>query len=775
MLACLRPLCAGERLVDHIAAWSDRTGLALIVDADVDLESPVVTGPGGGSDVRALQLFLARQGLYAQALEPGVYRIRRDGSGLTLSIIGRDPPESARGAHRPHPTDQPSRVFRPRLLPGMALEQIAQVNVNQRLRTLPNLYTIGELVSLRGISRGEDEAQFSLVENGLPVTPDRLSAPLQLSSQSSWLSAVSGPDSAVRGPNALGGWIELGRDSPGQGGAIELRAGNDDRGSLRAQWVPWESPRGAVSVAGYGATQSSTVVEVAGARLPRPADAGIEAQWDWQTADESWHARTYVLGHRRALGYPWLHLAPTQPDQPDADSSALSYDGEIQSETYGVSQRFDLNHGARTTRLELGWLRSSRDEESSLSVLDSSDFIARRFEWSRVALSSEIGRDDERLATISLQYLPRRVQRSEITALVPGGELFRLRDGLVNAGEGNIVHASEQVERLDSWLLSWDDEWALGADWRLGLRLGWALEQIDSALVNRATSSSDCLLSQAGAAAVACSQFYPDARIAQRDTRSEQIPLPAVGLQYTGARSEQLLGWRRGYGRSRAAVDLIGGGYHVFAPERIEAIEYSLVDIDPARRWRADVFAYHWRNRRSFRRQPGEIGAVLLDTGDGGRALATGLELTGRWGDRQWSLSAAAGLLHARYVSGSFAGAPLDGKRLEDAPRYTASIATAWRGERGWFADVSLQLAGATYLDASNQPDARRPALRTLDLSFGRRVGPWDVFLFASHLSDQSTFQSVIPRSGLGLQGSSYLIVDGPSVGLGLRWRTTAD
>jgi|CXWL01.1.fsa_nt_gi hypothetical protein len=279
-----------------MAAWSDRTGLALIVDPDVDLERPLpaVADVVEGSDLRALQLFLAAQGLYAQPLEPGVYRVRRDGPGLTLSIVERDEPKSASDrTRRADAANRESRVFRPRLLPGASLGEIAQASMDRRLRSVPNLYTIGELVSLRGISRGEDEAQFSLVENGLPMTPDRLGAPLQLSGQSSWLSAVSGPDSALRGPNALGGWIELGRDAPQRaGGAVEVRAGADERGSVRAQWVPWESPRGALSVAGYAATQSSTVVSAEGTRLPRPADRGIEAQYDWQDADGALSSRT---------------------------------------------------------------------------------------------------------------------------------------------------------------------------------------------------------------------------------------------------------------------------------------------------------------------------------------------------------------------------------------------------------------------------------------------------------------------------------------------------
>jgi len=209
----------------------------------------------------------------------------------------------------------------------------------------------------------------------------------------------------------------------------------------------------------------------------------------------------------------------------------------------------------------------------------------------------------------------------------------------------------------------------------------------------------------------------------------------------------------------------------VFAPERIDAIEYSIFDNQPWPRWRIDLFTYHWSARRSFRRELGELGAVLLNEDDGGRAHADGIELTRYFGTAQWSLATSVGWLDARYRSGEFAGIALEGRRLEDAPRYTASIVGSWRGERGWFADLSLHLADATFLDATNQSDARRPATRLIDLCIGRRIGALDLFAYANDASDDAGYQGVIPRSGLGLLGNSYRLVEGPSIGVGLRWR----
>lgn len=766
---------AGERLLDQIAAWSDRTGLVLVVDADVDLQRPASVSIDADSDYgeRALQVFLAGYDLYAQAAEPGVLRIHRDGPGLDLIIVGQGSDAAARDGDSAS-TPSPARIFRPRRLPGGALGAPPQPSSDRRLRSIPNLYTVGELVSLRGIARGEDEAQFSLISHGLPVTPERLGAPLQLGAEPGWLRAVSGPDSALRGPNALGGWIEIGSDELlSRAGVIELRGGAQSQG-LRGLWVPWAAAqRGQLALSAYTASQSSTVVDTASGPLPTPGDFGVELRFHWHSPDQRIETRSYLLSEHRQLGLPLLQLGPDQPDDPDLRESTLAYDGDIDSDVIGASQVLTLRRDDSTaTTLELGWLQSSRDEHTAIDLLDAGDSINRRFRWSRLALSTELAHADRAPSRISLQFLPRRIERAQSTAVIPGGELFTLRDGLRNVGSGRLHFDHALDESLDSWLLGWDDQWSLGPRFSLALRAGWALERSDSALIDRARSDDDCLLQDVRSPTPSpCRTYFGDAEVTRRGDRSSAMALPAFAVAYAGDRSVQSLGWRNGYGRSRAALNLSSGVYRVYAPERIDALEYSIVDAGPLERWRVDAFAYHWRDRRSFRHRNDDLGSVLLTESDGGRALATGIELTTHQVRGRWSMIASAGWLSARYVGGEMAGIALFGKRLEDAPRYTASMFCAWRGDDGWFADVSLQLAGSSFVDATNQRDAQRPPMRLIDATVGRRFGPWEVFAYASDLSDDASYQSVLPRAGIGLLGNSYRIVVGPSVGLGLRWR----
>jgi hypothetical protein len=424
--------------------------------------------------------------------------------------------------------------------------------------------------------------------------------------------------------------------------------------------------------------------------------------------------------------------------------------------------------------VELGWLKSSRDEHSQIDLLDASESFAREFRWSRLALSTEVAHTHRAPSRIALQWVPRRLRREHGTAVIPGGELFALPAELRNVGSGRLHFNQALDESLDSWLLNWEDQWPLSTRWQLAMRAGWASERLTSARTDSASSDADCMLRDLrNAVTRACGSYYAEARLTRNGQRSSQIALPSVGLQYSGKQVEQNLGWRTGYGRSRAALELSTGRYRVFAPERIDALEYSLADRDPRPRWRVDLFAYHWRERRSLQRQTSDLGAVLLNESDGGRALATGIEVTTYQSNASGSIAASAGWLNGRYVSGDFAGLPLAGKRLEDAPRYTASLIAAWHGPAGWFADVSIQLAGSSFLDATNQAEAQRPPMRLLDINIGRRIGPWDVFVYGSDLSDGASFQSVIPRNGTGLLGDSYRIVEGPSVGIGIRWRAS--
>lgn len=72
--------------------------------------------------------------------------------------------------------------------------------------------------------------------------------------------------------------------------------------------------------------------------------------------------------------------------------------------------------------------------------------------------------------------------------------------------------------------------------------------------------------------------FYPDGVLARQGERTSAIALSAVGIFREGERVDQQFGWRRGYGRSRAALELGAGVYRVFALERIDALEYSIRD-----------------------------------------------------------------------------------------------------------------------------------------------------------------------------------------------------
>lgn len=763
------PVCS-ETLAERIATLSDQLGLVLVVDGEINLARPVARRSPAIADTRSLQIELARFGLYAQPVEPRVWRVKADPSSQTIQI---------QSVHVQNPTPDVApesprspRVFQPRMLargPAQVLDQDLQL----RLRGIPNLFLVGELVALRGVTLGSEEPQFGLTEHGLPISPTRLTAPTRAGPLPPWLQATSGPDSALRGPNALGGWLETGDESAQPVPTlVELRMNAGGLHLARGLWAPWRGEAGQLSVSGHAARSTENQIRTAGSALSAAADKGADVLLDYRDLGGRWDSQTFLTAYAQDQGYPWLILGPDQTNDPGQRRSTLDYAGDIDTRGQGLRQRTRWYGDGWQAHVDLGWQASDRIESLQLPVLGTDETRSRDTRWSRLTASLQRPREDRPPAGLQLQFVPRTVERTLRNRLTPGTpQLPWASDDSVEV-KGSVYDRDAANEDLESWLITYEDSLRLASRWRLDLRAGWAWERIETELSHSRTTDGDCqILTQQGAQR-SCAADYPDTLSSQTSALSSQFALPAVALVYSGARLTQSLQWRRGYGRSRAALDLFSGEYRVYAPERIDAVEFSVHASDPIPSWRLDLFAYRWLDRRLIRRNFGGVGSLVLDASQDSGVWAHGAELSVQQGGEHWAASASVGWLDARYRQRNAGSLDIDGNRLEDAPRYTASLQGRAQSSTGWFGEFSAQFAGRTFLDATNTADATRPAMRLLDASVGRRLGDWEIFLYARNVVDGGAYETVIPRSGLSELGSSYKIVDGPSAGLGVRWQS---
>lgn len=762
----------GESLAERIATLSDQSGLVLVVDANINLERAVSSRSVAISDARALQIELARFGLYAQPVEPRVWRVRADPSSPPIQIQSVHVQDPTIGVQLEPESPRTPRVFQPRMLargPAQVLDQDLQL----RLRAVPNLFLVGELVALRGVTLGSEEPQFGLTEQGLPISPTRLTAPTRAGPLPPWLQATSGPDSALRGPNALGGWLETGDESTQPVPTImEFRTNGGGLQLARGLWAPWRGEAGQLSVSGYASRSTENQITTADSTLAATEDRGGDVLLDYQDMEGAWDSRTFLTAYEQDLGYPWLILGPDQPNEPGQRRSTLNYAGDIATRGRGLRQKTRWHGDNWIAQIDLGWQISDRIESLQLPILGTDETRGRQSRWSRLTASLQRPREDRPPAGLQVQFIPRTVERTLRNRLAPGTAQLPWVSDDSELAKGTVNERDAANEGLDSWLVTYEDSLSLGRRWRLDLRAGWAWERIETELSHSRTTDADCQILTRQGAERPCAADYPDTLTSQNSALSSQFALPAVALVHSGEQLTQSLQWRRGYGRSRAALDLFSGEYQVYAPERIHAVEFSVHASTPIPSWRLDVFAYRWLDRRLIRRNFGGVGSLVLDASQDSSVHAHGAELSLQQGGEHWAASASFGWLNARYRQRQSGFLDIDGNRLEDAPRYTASLQARAQSPSGWFGEFNAQFAGQTFLDATNTRDATRPAMHLVDASVGRRLGEWEIFLYARNVADGGAYETVIPRSGLSELGSSYKIVDGPSAGLGMRWQS---
>ncbi len=233
---------------------------------------------------------------------------------------------------------------------------------------------------------------------------------------------------------------------------------------------------------------------------------------------------------------------------------------------------------------------------------------------------------------------------------------------------------------------------------------------------------------------------------------SYDLWLPGASLAWTPTDQHEIGVTHQGGYRSggRSSFVLVGD----YAPERLDTTElFWRADWSEAGvRTRLAVFRTEWKNRRfldTFLVQPDEAFRTRID----------GLELEAE-GDISASIAwrGGIGLLDARHRSGELrignSRVSLTGRDAPDAPRSTLLAGLIWRNDSGWSAAIDAYRAASassTTLVAGDVPGfiepTRRAGYTVLDARLGWQGSRLGVALTATNLLDEQYVDHVDDRT----------------------------
>ncbi len=130
-------------------------------------------------------------------------------------------------------------------------------------------------------------------------------------------------------------------------------------------------------------------------------------------------------------------------------------------------------------------------------------------------------------------------------------------------------------------------------------------------------------------------------------------------------------------------------------------------------------------------------------------------------------ISGAFGYVDAKYDDYDAGFNKLDGKRIENTPRFNANLALAYYDPSGIYGRIDTRAMGSTnYYNSTFQKMEKEGSSFTADIKVGYKVGDFDIYGFVKNITDEKRISFYTAQSGLGMA----MFNDPRTYGLGLKY-----
>lgn len=163
-------------------------------------------------------------------------------------------------------------------------------------------------------------------------------------------------------------------------------------------------------------------------------------------------------------------------------------------------------------------------------------------------------------------------------------------------------------------------------------------------------------------------------------------------------------------------------------------------------------------------------GGTIFLTDNAKKAHSQGIEIDGKYFlTDNIELSAALGLIDAKYDDYDTGTAKYDGERIENTPKYTANVGIAYVSDSGIYGRLDAFTRGKTsYFDGANNKMVSADGTIISNLKIGYKIKDWDIYGYVKNITDEEYIDS-FRSSSSGMQIAGFN--EPRTFGIGARYK----
>ncbi|MBL3520483.1 TonB-dependent receptor [Arcobacter lanthieri] len=144
---------------------------------------------------------------------------------------------------------------------------------------------------------------------------------------------------------------------------------------------------------------------------------------------------------------------------------------------------------------------------------------------------------------------------------------------------------------------------------------------------------------------------------------------------------------------------------------------------------------------------------LLFATDNAKKAHTQGVELDGTYFlTDNLSISGAVGLIQAKYDDYDAGTKKYDGERIENTPKYTASLGVSYLANSGVYGRVDLNAIGKTsFFNSAESSVVEVDGAITANAKVGYKLKDWDIYAYIKNITDEEYITFYMAKSGLGM------------------------
>ena len=243
------------------------------------------------------------------------------------------------------------------------------------------------------------------------------------------------------------------------------------------------------------------------------------------------------------------------------------------------------------------------------------------------------------------------------------------------------------------------------------------------------------------------STTYPD--FIYKDQKTWNTFLPKAALAYKSSdRLTTFISVSKGYMPGGFNYFAMSGGTaeNSFDPQKSTNYEVGMKYTGDNYFLNASIFRMDIEDIHVYK----SIGGTIFITDNAKQAHSQGIELDGKYFlSENIELSGALGFIDAKYDDYDAGAVKYDGERIENTPKYTATIGVAYVAERGVYGRFDMYARGETgFFDSANNRMVCADGALISNMRIGYKIKDFDIYGYAKNITNEEYVDAYRSKTG---------------------------